>query len=351
MSAEAEKLKRYVGASLILGFRGSEASGNHALVSAINEFELGGVILFDQDMVHKKPVHNIKSPEQLASLCDSMQSQTDYPLVISIDQEGGVVKRLKPEYGFADTMSHQTLGEKDDEQLTYEQGKLIAQMLADAGVNMNFAPVVDLDTNLENPIIHGKERSFSADPELVVRHAKAYMKGHDELGVLPTLKHFPGHGSSFGDTHLGFTDVSETWSKDELIPYERLIGEGFDKVIMTTHIYNRHLDSEHPSTLSRKVLTGMLRNDLGFEGLIVSDDMQMGAITDKYGLEAAIPLALNAGVNMMCFGNNLSPEPVTVEQVYNIVREALDSGDLEWSVLESNYAFIKGFVKKHLTDS
>jgi beta-N-acetylhexosaminidase len=351
MSAETEELKRYVGASLILGFRGSELTDNHPISSAIDEFELGGVILFDQDMVHKKPVHNIKSPEQLRNLCNDLQSQSDYPLIISIDQEGGIVKRLKPEYGFSDTVSHLELGKKDDEQLTCKQGRLIAGMLSGAGINMNFAPVVDLDTNLENPIIHGKERSFSADPDLVTRHAKAYMKGHDELGVLPTLKHFPGHGSSFGDTHLGFTDVTETWHEDELIPYKNLIAEGYDKVIMTTHIYNQHLDPEHPSTLSKKVLTGMLRKDLGFEGLIVSDDMQMGSITDKYGLETAVVLALNAGVNVMCFGNNLSAEPVTADKMYNIVRDALDSGELELTTLKSNYHFIKDFVAKHLTDN
>lgn len=342
-------LKTLVGSTLILGFRGPELTNSHPIKKAVEEFKLSGVILFDKDMVHGQPVHNIKSPDQVAKLCSSLQKLVDYPLLISIDQEGGLVNRLKPDYGFPRTISHLELGEIDDPEQTFAESKKIAAMLHDAGINLNFAPVVDVDTNFENPIIHKKKRSFSGDPDKITTHARAYIKGHEEFGVLPTIKHFPGHGSSFGDTHSGFTDVSETWDSMELKPYEDLISEGYDKIIMTTHIFNKHLDKHHPSTLSKHTLTDILRHQLSFKGLIISDDIQMGAITEKYGLETAIPLALNAGVNIMCFGNNLAEDPVTPQQVLEIVSASIKSGDLAMETLLKNYRHIQSFIHYHLT--
>ncbi|TNE70287.1 glycoside hydrolase family 3 protein [bacterium] len=345
MSISLEKL---VGSTLILGFRGSSIEQNPSIVEQIKEFGLAGVILFDKDMVQNEPVHNIKSPDQVKKLCADLQSVSEAPLFISIDQEGGVVNRLKADYGFPTTRSHQTLGKLDNLDETLEEGQLIGQTLANAGINLNFAPCVDVDTNLENPIIHGKQRSFSSDPIKVYEHAEAYIKGLNQYDVLAGIKHFPGHGSSFGDTHLGFTDVSETWNDLELIPYDMLFNTGYDQVVMSSHIFNRHLDPDHPSTLSKTVLTGMLREKYGFKGLIISDDLQMGAITEKYGLETAIPLALNAGVNMICLGNNLAKQPKDAKQVLDIIKRAIDKGDLSIKTLEDNYFRIKDFKNKYL---
>lgn len=342
-------LKKIAGQMLILGFRGNEANLDSAIFKEINENHVGGVILFDKDMVHNEPVHNIKSPEQLNALTEQLQSYSSQKLFISVDQEGGIVNRLKADYGFPQTVSHLKLGERNDLNYTYKQAKLIASTLKSVGINLNFAPVVDLDVNLENPIIHRKERSFSADSKLVIEHARAYIKAHKEQGILSTLKHFPGHGSSFGDSHLGFTDVTNTWTESELEPYFKLIKEeGFDEFVMTTHIFNAHLDKEHPSTLSKKVLTGLLKEQIGFKGLIISDDMQMRAITDKYGLDKAVVLAINAGVDMLCFGNNLAKEPTTSQKFVEYLQKGLESGQLQEQQLISVYNRIKAFKNSKL---
>ena len=337
-------LKRIAGQMLILGFRGEGADSHSAIAREIGDNNIGGVIYFDKDMVHHQPVHNIKSPEQVATLSKELQSYSDTPLFISVDQEGGVVNRLKADYGFPETKSHLNLGNADSVEETFAHSKLIASSLKSVGINLNFAPVVDIDSNLANPIIHKKERSFSADTEKVIAHARAYVKGHQSEGVLSTLKHFPGHGSSFGDSHLGFTDVTETWKEEELAPYNKLISEeGFDEFVMSTHIYNAHLDKDHPATLSKKILTGMLKESIGFKGIVVSDDMQMRAITDKYGLDQAVVLAINAGVDMLCFGNNLAKEPITSAVFVEMLEKGLDSKQLTMNQLEAIYNRIIAF--------
>lgn len=342
-------LKKIAGQMLLLGFRGDSANENSDIYKEIHENHVGGVILFDKDMVHNKPVHNIKSPEQVRELTNTLQSYSEFPLFVGVDQEGGLVNRLKSDYGFPQTVSHLQIGKKNDLAYTYEQASLIAKTLKSVGINLNFAPVVDLDVNEANPIIHKKERSFSANVDEVVNHARVYSKAHKEQGILTTLKHFPGHGSSFGDSHLGFTDVTETWTKIELEPYYKLIKEeGFDEFVMTTHIFNSKLDAEHPATLSHNVLSGILKNEMGFKGLLISDDMQMRAITDKYGLDQAVVLAINAGVDVMCFGNNLAKEPITSAHFVQFLEKGLRNKQLTEEQLLHIYHRILAFKTQKL---
>lgn len=164
----------------------------------------------------------------------------------------------------------------------------LAATLADLGIGLNMAPVVDLCSNPDNPVIAKYERCFSADPNQVSAQAAAYIDAHHQLGVLTTLKHFPGHGSSRSDSHQGFTDITTTWSETELIPYRCLIAGGRVDAIMTAHVFNARLDDCYPATLSKNVITGLLRGELGFDGVVISDDMQMGAIVDHFGFETAI---------------------------------------------------------------
>lgn len=342
-------LKRIAGQMLILGFQGETVTEGSLIHQEIAENHVGGVILFDKDMVHHKPVHNIKSPEQVEALCASLRSYSENPLLISVDQEGGMVNRLKAEYGFAGSVSHQKIGEKANLTYTYEQASSIAKTLKSVGINLNFAPVVDLDLNDQNPIIHKKERSFSANPQDVINHSRMYCRAQKEQGIFSTLKHFPGHGSSFGDTHLNFTDVTQTWVEEELEPYTQLItNEGFDEFVMTTHIFNAKLDAEHPSTLSKKILTGLLRNKIGFKGLIVSDDMQMKGITDKYGIDKAVILAINAGVDILCFGNNLAKKPIGTADLIKFLEKGLYKGELTEQLLINNYNRIVDFKNRKM---
>src|SRR5690606_10098573 len=168
----------------------------------------------------------------------------------------------------------------------------MAATLAEAGINLNLAPVVDVNVNPDNPVIGQLERSFSGDPDVVTEQAKAFIEAHHEHGVLCTLKHFPGHGSSEADSHLGFVDVTNLWSRQELEPFRNLIDAGLADAIMTAHIFNANWDSEHPATLSRAVITGILREELGYDGVVITDDMQMGAIRDFYGFEAAVVMSV-----------------------------------------------------------
>jgi beta-N-acetylhexosaminidase len=238
------------------------------------------------------------------------------------------------------------LGEKDDAKLTYENAKVIAETLKSLGFNLNFAPVVDVNTNPENPVIAGKERSYSSNPYKVAEHSEQVIKAHKDLDILTALKHFPGHGSSSSDSHLGFVDVSETWNEKELIPYKELINTGKVEIVMTAHVFNKKLDEKYPATLSKKSLS-KLRKDFAYDGIIISDDLQMNAIAKHYSIEEAIPLMVNAGVDIFCIGNNLEIDENIVPKVIDIVMEKIFSGEISEEQIETSYNKIISLKKKY----
>ncbi len=243
-------------------------------------------------------------PAQLAGLTTDLQRRArecaGRPLLIAVDAEGGLVMRLSPRAGYAPTLSHRDLGDANDLTLTEQEARRIGGMLRAGGINWNLAPVVDVGYNPANPVIVGVGRSFSANPTLVTAHARAYLAGMRAAGVLTALKHFPGHGSSYADSHHGFVDVTETANADvELLPYRRLLAEGIVDAVVTAHVFNRRLDPTYPATLSRATIHGVLREQLGFRGVIVSDDMRMGAVAKHYGFDDAVVLALAAGVDLL----------------------------------------------------
>ncbi len=195
-----------------------------------------------------------------------------------------------------------------------------------AASRSTWRPVVDVATNPDNPVIAGLGRSFSADPAIVAAQAGAYIDGHHAKGIKCTIKHFPGHGSSQGDTHLGFVDVTDTWSEDELIPYRDLLGQGKVDAVMTAHIFNAHLDPELPATLSPAVVTGLLREQLGYDGVVISDDMQMRAITDLFKMEKAFELAILAGIDIVAVTNEITNAGPVADRFLNTVHRMLDAG-------------------------
>lgn len=327
MPAAPSTLREKIGQLLNVGFRGCTPAESARIARDLRDLHLGGVILFDQEMAdattHRR---NIESPAQVRTLISFLQQQATVPLLVSIDQEGGRVNRLKPVYGFSESISHEELGRLNDPAATYRHAAATAQTLAGLGINLNLAPVVDLDAHPDNPIIKGKGRSFSADPEAVARHAAEFVRAHRAHRILTCAKHFPGHGSATGDTHLGLVDVTSTWSERELIPFQRLIAAGNCDAIMTAHVFNAKLDPAHPATLSRAVITGILRERLGFDGVISSDDMEMKAISSCYGLEKSVPAAIEAGLDVLCFGNNLSYDPGIARKASDILVRAVESG-------------------------
>jgi beta-N-acetylhexosaminidase len=333
---------------LLVGFRGMQLDDDNPILSDIKEHQVGGVIIFDYDVVKKSHERNVKSPEQLRVLMQQFYDALRVPTFLSIDQEGGTVNRLKPENGFPETLSHKELGERNNLDETRKQGVHIAKLLEQYGINLNFSPCIDLGINKENKAIYGRNRTFSDEPEGVTNHARAYIEGHHEVGIMTTLKHFPGHGSSLADTHLGMADVTETWSPEEMIPYERLISEGMCDMVMTTHIFNGQLDPGVPATLSASVMQGILRDTMKYEGVIISDDLQMQAITDYFGLEKVVELALLAGVDILAFGNNLAFEPDVVSKSIRIIKELMDKGIIDEARINASVKRILSLKKRYL---
>lgn len=293
-----------VGQMLMVGFRGLDL--DEATAQMLDDVQPGGVILFDRDGPSGGEMpRNIASPQQLRNLTAQLQDSAAIPYFIAIDAEGGYVNRLKEKYGFGVKVpTARTLGGQSPEH-TGAIADDLAQQLADLGINWNLAPVVDVDIDPTSPAIGKWERAFSADPAVVAAHAGAFAAAHRQRGVIPALKHFPGHGSAAGDTHLGVTDITATYQQAaELRPYRELIAGGYDDAIMTAHIVNRNLDpAGRPATLSPDIMTGLLRDELGFAGVIISDDMQMGAIVAEYGPEEAAIAAINAGVDIVLLAN------------------------------------------------
>lgn len=335
-------LRDKIGQMLLVGFRGYEVGPRDPVAKDASDRNLGGVVLFDQEMADTTlQGRNIKSPAQLKALVESLQRFAKTPLLVAIDQEGGRVNRLKSSYGFPETISHEELGMINNHSFTFSHAEVIASALAAAGINLNLAPVVDLDSNPDNPIIKGKKRSFHSDPEIVALHAIEFTRAHRKHGVQTCPKHFPGHGSAMGDTHLGLVDVTKTWDERELIPFQRLIEAGFCEVIMTAHVFNASLDPNRPATLSRKVLQGILRDKLGFHGAIISDDMEMKAISGQYGLENAIQLGIEAGLDLLCFGNNLSYDANIGEKALGIILRLVESGKIPESRIDESFQRIQ----------
>jgi beta-N-acetylhexosaminidase len=327
-------LKKMIGRMLIVGFEGESLTKKSVIVKYLQEYTLGGVILFDRHFDDRAKTKNIRSPKQLKTLTSSLKSFAYKPLLISVDQEGGKVARLKPAYGFEATPSAKVVSEMDAYMAKHVYDNL-AKTLKDAGINCNFAPVVDLTINPKNRVIAGLKRSYSSEPKEVIKYAKIFMNSLRDKNIISVIKHFPGHGSSLEDSHNGFVDISETWSESELEPYIELIHSGDANMIMTAHVFNENLDELYPATLSYKVNTELLRDKLGYNGVIVSDDLQMGAIAKHYTLEQIVTLSINSGVDMLLFGNQLSYQDTDV--LISTILAQIKNGSIPLErILESN---------------
>lgn len=317
---DEQQLKKEIGHMLIIGFEGDSIDANSSIVKDIEMYELGGVILFDKLYSDQSKQKNIRSPQQLQALTQGLKSYAKAPLLISVDQEGGKVARLKSLYGFEQTPSAKRMAELPEEEARAIY-KSQAKMLKDNGINCNFAPVVDVAVEPKNKVIVGLERSYG-DAEAINRYAGIFMQEMANENILSVLKHFPGHGSSLGDSHEGFVDISTSWSEKELEPYKHFIMTNQIDMIMSAHVYNAKLDAKYPATLSHNINTKLLREKLGYRGVLVSDDMQMGAIVKHYSLDESLRLAINSGVDMLIFGKQLQSNSAQeiVESIYKSVK-------------------------------
>ena len=339
-----ETLKKMIGKMLIVGFVDKEIDENSEIVSLINRYELGGVILFDRFYNDKTKVKNINSPKQLKLLTMKLQSFAKKPLLISVDQEGGRVARLKPKYGFEATPSAKAVSD-NDEYMSKHIYNALARTLRENGINCDFAPVVDLALNPDNKVIYGLNRSYGATSGEVVKYAKIFMDSLKNEGVISVLKHFPGHGSSLGDSHEGYVDVSKTWSEAELEPYIELIKSSEVPMIMSAHVYNSKLDEKYPATLSYNVNTKLLREKLGFKGILVSDDLQMKAISSNYNIEQIVTLSINSGVDMLLFANQLATQDI--DALVTVILKEVKEGNISLERIKESNARVEQLYKSY----
>lgn len=358
VNAQDVSLRDKIGQMLIIGFEGKTIHSDSSVVNAIENNNIGGVILFDYNSQTHLFDKNIETPQQVKQLNIDLQEKNQtislkhnrpsLPLLIAIDYEGGKVNRLKETYGFPATVAAADVG-KMSLVAANQVASDMAFTLHDMGFNLNFAPVLDVNVNPMNPIIGQLNRSFSDNPGDVANFAEIYSQQYLRHGVQCAYKHFPGHGSSNADSHQGFVDVTETWQHYELEPYQQLLNGGNAcGMVMTAHIVNRNLDeSGLPATLSHKMLTGILREQLKFDGVIITDDMQMKAISEHYGLKQALTLAINAGIDMFIFGNQLSDIPDTPENIINIIESQVKSGQINKDRITEAYRRIVT-LKQHL---
>jgi beta-N-acetylhexosaminidase len=338
--SQIDSLDIKIGQMIMVGMSGQSAKKNSAIIKDIKKGIVGGVLLFEYNINPKN------SQENLLELTNDLQEAAQIPLFISIDQEGGQVNRLKMKYGFPSMPSAQIVGQKNDSAYSHKIGNTIANSLSTCGINLNFAPDVDI-LNPNCPVLGKRNRCYSSNVKTIVQCAEIMIEEHKKLNIKTALKHFPGHGSSTTDSHLGLVDVSKTWSVEELFPYKYLIDTGKVDMIMTAHIINKKLDdSGLPATLSKKIVTGLLRKQFHYDGIVISDDMQMHAISKYYGLAQSLKLSINAGVDIVIFSNNIEgSKDYTPENIHATFKKLVLDGDIPFSRVDESYNRIMNLKK------
>jgi len=334
---EGLTLEEKIGQMVMVGIEG-KALGDDAR-QMIQQHHVGGIILFKR---------NIDNPAQTLSLINelkSINSVNKFPLFLSVDEEGGRISRMPDQ--LKKLPSSGRVGEVNDQRLSFEIGRLLGKELKAFGFNMDFAPVLDINSNPNNPVIG--DRSFGPTPEIVSKLGIQTMKGIQSQNVISVVKHFPGHGDTSVDSHVGLPYVYHDYERlknFELIPFADAIKNKADAV-MIAHILLPNIDPENPASLSRAVITDILRKDLNFRGVVITDDLTMGAITENYDLGEAAVKAVNAGSDIVLVCHNMEMEL----QVINALTNAVEEGRIsEKRINESVYRILKLKQKYRLKD-
>lgn len=352
-------LPERIGQLITVGFHGTtpEDPGVRRILKQIESGEIGGVILFR---------YNIESREQLRRLTAALKSAARLPLLIMADQEGGRVQRINAGNGFCNTPSARAVSTECSATEARVKYRELAAALNDAGINMNLAPCIDLDCEPPAPAIGKLDRSYSTDPKIVAEFATAMIQAHRSAGILTCLKHFPGHGRAGGDTHTDLIDITESWSDEELTPYQELISAGLADAVMSAHLIHRQVDPDMPATLSHRWLQ-RLRKTMQFDGVIVPDDLHMGAILQRFSLEQLVVGGLNAGLDILSFSNNPLaakaqgirhdqdssvaadsgvPDPDLPQKILGIATAALSAGSLTPATVDAAYERVARLKRK-----
>ena len=346
-TAEADvDLDQMIGQTIMVGFSGQDEHdpGVSGVRDQLAKGVIGGVVLYPP---------NIVSAEQLR-LLTAFLTNANSKLVpfIAVDQEGGMVQRLGPRSGYARYPSARgmaleakagTLG------TARERYQAMAKELATAGINVNFGPVVDLSVNPWNTVIARRKRSFGADAETVSTLARTFITAHHEANVATVAKHFPGHGSSWSDSHKTLPDIASSWTEAELQPYAALSHDGLLDMVMVGHLYHpRFSDGEKlPASLSANAIHA-LRADgyIGFKGVVVSDDLEMGAVSARFSLEDRVVKAINAGVDLLVLSNVKSRDPDLGAKIHAIISDAVRDGSIPRARIEAAYRMIAALKQR-----
>ncbi|MCX7909923.1 MAG: glycoside hydrolase family 3 [Ignavibacteria bacterium] len=334
-----------VGQKIIIGFRGTTLKEEPIIIDYLKEGFIGGVILFEKDAQNGKQ-RNLVEPKQIQNLINEIKVNSKHIPFISIDQEGGKVSRLNSNNGFEDFPSSKKVAMFENIEFAEEIYDRMANILQNIGINVNFAPVVDLCINSENEVVVKKERCFSSEPEVVAKFAKSFIQCHLKRKILPVAKHFPGHGSSTGDTHLDWVDITNTWKQVELKPYQILLENNFLLGVMVGHLFNKNIDPLFPASLSHIWVDEVLRKQLGFNGLVFTDDMQMKAISNYFSLEEIVELAFNCSIDVLVFANQLYYETDLPERIITISKELVSKGKIVSEKIEESFQRIVKFKKE-----
>ncbi|MGI9514947.1 MAG: glycoside hydrolase family 3 N-terminal domain-containing protein [Anderseniella sp.] len=322
-------LHRMYGQLVIKGFAGLMVGDKRVRTvrKALEQSLLGGVILFQK---------NIKNPKQVAALTRYFRdADTRHKPIIAVDEEGGAVERLNRAKGFTYTPGHFRMQQRSTVAQARKRYDGMAKELVKAGFNTNLGPVVDLRLNPNNPVIARNYRSFGVHPLYVARYAQSFVAAHDAARIGTALKHWPGHGSSTKDSHLHFVDVTKYWKEVEIEPYRRLFAKGYSGMVMTSHIYHREWGNGQnlPASLSPVAIKTMLRDDLGFDGVVITDDLQMRSISSKRKLDEAIIMALAAGNDIVLIGNVLAQAPSNPDFAVRAIARGVSEGRLTFKQL------------------
>jgi beta-N-acetylhexosaminidase len=298
-------IEELIGSLLMFGFRGATLNDEECRtdIEELKANHVKGVILFDHDIAgnHRRNIH---SPEQLCTLIESLRNELGSDLVVAIDQEGGAVDRLKHSNGFLKTHSASDLSCSPESDINDHSMKQ-ARQLARLGIDLNFGPCVDLAIEEDSPIIAARGRSYGRDPEVVSRCAQIVIDEHHRARVGCCIKHFPGHGSAMIDSHKGVCDITRTHQQSEIDVFRDLISIYGDRIaVMSGHLMHQRVDPDLPASLSKKHTAEFLRESLGFDGVVVTDSLDMRAIRDGYGEVDSALLALDAGVDIILDGLN-----------------------------------------------
>lgn len=331
-------LDRMIGQMIMVGFHGTTKTspGARRVIRMIEKGHVGGVILMQR---------NISSRKRLLEMTAALSgARNKLPPFISVDQEGGAVQRLRKRQGFSRVPSAGRVARRYNPAQAEKIYDKLAGDLKSAGLNMNFGPVVDLNRNRRNPIIGRLRRAYGRTPQTVMPYARAFISAHRKAGIMTAAKHFPGHGSSWADSHHRFVDLTKTWNPVELAPYKMLADKAGPDMVMVGHLYHPQFSGKKgriPASLSKKAITHELRGRLGYRGIVITDDMEMAAVKRRFSLKDRAVRAVEAGNDIIMFSDATKAGTGVVDAIRKHVRDAVLSGRIPISRIRGAYARIK----------